>query len=144
MSDPNVSDKQARSASNCMVLHPACQDDPVEFYNLHGFWPDNLRRKWGTPIARRGRAANIHHPGGAPGPISGSSSSVGAGWPPMSPPVGLGFEPDADDEDEDHLIKSLITHVYKTLGSIALRTHESNLRGTQQLHPVFRVAFLDH
>jgi hypothetical protein len=44
-SDPNVSDKEARSAANCMVLHPACHDDPVEFYNLHGFYPDNLRRK---------------------------------------------------------------------------------------------------
>jgi hypothetical protein len=33
-SDPNVSDKEARSAANCMVLHPACHDDPVEFYNL--------------------------------------------------------------------------------------------------------------
>ena len=44
-SDPNVSDKEARSAANCMVLHPACHDDPVEFYNLHGFHPDNLRRK---------------------------------------------------------------------------------------------------
>jgi hypothetical protein len=22
----------ARSAANCMVLHPACHDDPVEFY----------------------------------------------------------------------------------------------------------------
>ena len=41
----------------------------------------------------------------------------------MSPPVGLGFEPDAD--DEDHLIKSLIAHVYKTLGSIALRPNAS-------------------
>jgi hypothetical protein len=45
VSDSNVSDKEARSAANCMVLHPACHDDPVEFYNLHGFWPDNLRRK---------------------------------------------------------------------------------------------------
>ena len=45
--------------------------------------------------------------------------------------VGLGFEPDADDEDEDHLIKPLIAHVYKTFGSIALRPHESNLGGTQ-------------
>jgi hypothetical protein len=45
VSDPNVSDKEARSAGNCMVLHPACHDDPVEFYNLHGFYPDNLRRK---------------------------------------------------------------------------------------------------
>jgi hypothetical protein len=35
--DPNVSDKEARAAANCMVLHPACHDDPVEFYNLHGF-----------------------------------------------------------------------------------------------------------
>jgi hypothetical protein len=29
-------------------LHGAASgvhDDPVEFYNLHGFWPDNLRRK---------------------------------------------------------------------------------------------------
>ncbi|MGB8898221.1 MAG: hypothetical protein WCC90_02720, partial [Methylocella sp.] len=42
---PNVSDKEARSGANCMVLHPACHDDPVEFYNLHGFYPDNLRRK---------------------------------------------------------------------------------------------------
>jgi len=45
VSDPKVSDKEARAAANCMVLHPACHDDPVEFYNLHGFWPDNLRRK---------------------------------------------------------------------------------------------------
>ncbi len=28
-----------------MVLHPACHDDPVEFYNLHGFYPDNLRSR---------------------------------------------------------------------------------------------------
>jgi hypothetical protein len=28
-----------------VMLHPACHDDPVEFYNLHGFFPDNLRRK---------------------------------------------------------------------------------------------------
>jgi hypothetical protein len=45
VSDPNVSDKEARSAANCMVLHPACHDDPVEFYTLHGSYPDNLRRK---------------------------------------------------------------------------------------------------
>jgi len=45
VSDPNVSDKEARAAANCMVLHPACHDDPVEFYNLHGFYPDNLIRK---------------------------------------------------------------------------------------------------
>jgi hypothetical protein len=45
VSDPNVSDKEARAAANCMVLHPDCHDDPVEFYNLHGFFPDNLRRK---------------------------------------------------------------------------------------------------
>jgi hypothetical protein len=45
VSDPNVSDKEARSGANCMVLHRACHDDPVEFYRLHGFWPDNLRRK---------------------------------------------------------------------------------------------------
>jgi hypothetical protein len=44
-SDPNVTDKEARSAANCMVLHPACHDDPVDFYRLHGFFPDNLRRK---------------------------------------------------------------------------------------------------
>ena len=62
-----------------------------------------------------------------------------------------------DDEGEDHLIKPLIAHedmnrlikpliahVYKKLASIAIRPHESNLGGTQQLHPVFRVAFLDH
>jgi hypothetical protein len=40
VSDPNVSDKEARSAANCMVLHPACHDDPVDFYRLHGFYPD--------------------------------------------------------------------------------------------------------
>jgi hypothetical protein len=45
VSDPNVSDKGARSAANCMVWHLACHDDPVDFYRLHGFWPDNLRRK---------------------------------------------------------------------------------------------------
>src|ERR1700730_10410267 len=28
VSDPNVSDKEARSPANCMVLHPACHDDP--------------------------------------------------------------------------------------------------------------------
>jgi hypothetical protein len=44
-SDPNISDKEARSAANCMMLHPACHDGPVDFYNLHGFFPDNLRRK---------------------------------------------------------------------------------------------------
>jgi hypothetical protein len=37
LSDPNVSDKEARSAANCMVLHPACHDHLVEFYNLTGF-----------------------------------------------------------------------------------------------------------
>jgi hypothetical protein len=42
VSDPNVSDKEARSAANCMVL---CHDDRIEFFNLHGFYPDNLRRK---------------------------------------------------------------------------------------------------
>jgi hypothetical protein len=61
----------------------------------------------------------------------------------MSPPVGLGFEPDADDEDEDHLIKSLIAHVYKTLGRSPPPAREQS-RGTQQLHPVSRVALLDH
>ena len=45
VSDPNVSDKEARAAANCMVLHPACHDDPVSFYHLHGFYPDNLIRK---------------------------------------------------------------------------------------------------
>ena len=45
VSDPNVSDKEARSAANCMVLHPDCHPDPVDFYRLHGFFPDNLRRK---------------------------------------------------------------------------------------------------
>jgi hypothetical protein len=43
VSDPTVSDKEA--PANCMVLHPACHDDPVDFYRLHGFFPDNLRRK---------------------------------------------------------------------------------------------------
>jgi glycine cleavage system pyridoxal-binding protein P len=33
---------EARAAANCMVLHPACHDDPVKFYK---FYPDNLRRK---------------------------------------------------------------------------------------------------
>jgi hypothetical protein len=45
VSDPNVSDKEARAAANCMVLHPACHDDPVDFYRWHGFYSDNLRRK---------------------------------------------------------------------------------------------------
>src|ERR1700736_3815017 len=36
VSDPNVSDKKARAAANCMVLHPACHDDPVEFYVREG------------------------------------------------------------------------------------------------------------
>jgi hypothetical protein len=45
VSDPNVSDKETRSAANCMVLHPACHDDPIEFHHLHGFFPDNLIRK---------------------------------------------------------------------------------------------------
>jgi hypothetical protein len=31
VSDPKVSDKEARAAANWMVLHPACHDDPVEF-----------------------------------------------------------------------------------------------------------------
>ena len=61
----------------------------------------------------------------------------------MSPPVGLGFEPDADDEDEDHLIKSLSHTSIRRLVDRP-RPHESNLGGTQQLHPVSRVAFLDH
>jgi hypothetical protein len=61
----------------------------------------------------------------------------------MSPPVGLGFEPDADDEDEDHLIKSLIAHVIRRLVDRP-RPHESNLGGAQQLYRVSRVAFLDH
>jgi hypothetical protein len=77
-------------------------------------------------------------------PSTGQIPAYALGNEPSMPRVGLGFEPDADDEDEDHLIESLIAHVYKTLGSIALRPHESNLGGTQQLHPVFRVAFLDH
>jgi hypothetical protein len=38
VSDRNVSDKEARAAANCMVLHPACHDDPVDFYRLHGFF----------------------------------------------------------------------------------------------------------
>ena len=29
-----------------------------------------------------GRAADVHYPGDAPGPIWGSPSSAGAGWPP--------------------------------------------------------------
>jgi hypothetical protein len=65
-----------------------------------------------------------------------------SGNEPAMPRVGLGFEPDADDEDEDHLIKPLIAHVYKKLASIAIRPHESNLCGTQQLQ--CRVALLDH
>jgi hypothetical protein len=38
VSDPNVSDKEARAAANCMVLHPACHDDPVEFTTCTGFF----------------------------------------------------------------------------------------------------------
>lgn len=45
VSDATVSDKEARSAANCMVLHPECHDHPLNFFNLHGFWPDNLIRK---------------------------------------------------------------------------------------------------
>ena len=45
VSDATVSDKEARAAANCMVLHQACHDDPVSFYHLHGFFPDNLIRK---------------------------------------------------------------------------------------------------
>jgi hypothetical protein len=51
VSDPKVSDKEARAAANCMVLHPACHDDPVSFYQLHGFFPDNLIKEVGKPIA---------------------------------------------------------------------------------------------
>jgi hypothetical protein len=40
----------ARAAANCIVLHPAC-DDLVEFYNLHRFFPDNLRKEVGRRIA---------------------------------------------------------------------------------------------
>jgi hypothetical protein len=42
---PQCQRQEAWAAANCMVLHPACHDDPVSFYHLHGFWPDNLRRK---------------------------------------------------------------------------------------------------
>ena len=45
VSDATVSDKEVRAAAKCMVLHPDCHDDPVDFYRLHGFYPDNLRRK---------------------------------------------------------------------------------------------------
>jgi hypothetical protein len=45
VSDPNVSDKEAGSAANCMVLHPDCHDDPVEFLSPAWIFPDNLRRK---------------------------------------------------------------------------------------------------
>lgn len=45
VSDPNVSDKEARAAANCIVVHRECHDDPVSFYNLHGFYPDDLIRK---------------------------------------------------------------------------------------------------
>src|ERR1700736_261885 len=81
VSDPNVSDKEARAAANCMVLHPACHDDPVEFYNLHGFYPDNLRRKWGsaagvgclriiTRVAPLGRSqGTLSSTGGGPRPF---------------------------------------------------------------------------
>jgi hypothetical protein len=37
VSDPNVSDKEARAAANCMVLHPACHDDPSSFITCMGF-----------------------------------------------------------------------------------------------------------
>ena len=46
-SHPNVSDKEARAAANCVVLHPARHDDPVDFYRLHGFY----QKEVGTPIA---------------------------------------------------------------------------------------------
>jgi hypothetical protein len=44
VSDATVSDKEARSAANCMVLHQGCHDDSTIFYRLHGFYPDNLKR----------------------------------------------------------------------------------------------------
>jgi hypothetical protein len=37
VSDPNVNDKEARSVANCMALHPASHDDPVDFHRLLGF-----------------------------------------------------------------------------------------------------------
>jgi hypothetical protein len=53
-SDPNVSDKEARSAANCMVLHPACHDDPVEFYNSH----DEMAREVETALCEHGRTVD--------------------------------------------------------------------------------------
>jgi hypothetical protein len=53
-SDPNVSDKEARSATNCMVLHPACHDDPVEFYN----WHDEMAREVETALCEHGRTVD--------------------------------------------------------------------------------------
>jgi hypothetical protein len=44
-SDVNVSDKEARTAANGMVLHRECHDDPVSFYNFHGFYSYNLKKK---------------------------------------------------------------------------------------------------
>ena len=35
----------------------------------------------------QGIAAEVHHPGGAPGPISGAPSPTGTGWAPSSYPV---------------------------------------------------------
>jgi HNH endonuclease len=44
VSDVTVSDKEGAPA-NCMVLHPECHDDYLNFYKLHGFSPDNLKRR---------------------------------------------------------------------------------------------------
>jgi len=54
VSDAKVSDKEARSAANCMVLHPACHDDPVEFYNLH----DEMAREVDTALCEHGRTVD--------------------------------------------------------------------------------------
>jgi hypothetical protein len=82
VSDPNVSDKEARAAANCMVLHPACHDDPVEFYNLHGFYPDT-RNVQGTPIAAHpGTSGLCSSPWLRPWPDLGRAV---LGWPPPSP-----------------------------------------------------------
>lgn len=45
VSDAAVTDKEARAPANCMVMHRDCHDDPLNFYKLHGFSPDNLKKK---------------------------------------------------------------------------------------------------
>jgi hypothetical protein len=50
------------------------------------------KKVWQYPLGNSTRpsreiASYVHHPGGAPGPISGAPSPTGTGWPPSSDPV---------------------------------------------------------